>query len=412
MQDKRWPTYGPRGIVLEAAQPVDGAGSMILRDTEGKQYLDAISGIGCAPLGHGHPAWVDAISQQLGKLAIAANTFWTTPQQQLAARLAELFPIADARTFLCNSGAEATEAAIKLVLRATGRRYIVAFERAFHGRTLGAIALTANPVYRDPYVNCPGEPHTERFAQVGVLRAPFGDLDAVRALFSQHGKDIAGVFLEPIQGEAGIYPGSREFLVGLHGLCREHGALLGLDEIQSGCGRTGHWSSWTTLVGDDPALQPDLIWLAKALGGSFPIGACLTRSDLADSMARGSHGTTFGGNPAACVAALATLRILEEEKLLQSATRQIEIVRGLADKEPLPRVAEIRGHGAMIGIQIAPAGPGDDKPAAHLGPKLQDAGLLVTVCGGHTVRWLFPYAAAEAELTQAWRVLAKALQDN
>lgn len=410
MQDNRWPTYGPRGIVLDAAEPADGTGSMVLRDTEGRRYLDAISGIGCAPLGHAHPAWVAAITQQLGKLSTAANTFWTVPQQQLATRLGELFPIREARAFLCNSGTEATEAAIKLVLRATGRRTIVAFERAFHGRTLGAIALTANPVYRDPYVNCPGESHPERFANVSVLRAPFGDLDAVKALFADHGPEIAAVFIEPIQGEAGIYPATREFLVGLHGLCRDHGALLGLDEIQTGCGRTGHWSAWSAIVGDDPALEPDLIWLAKALGGSFPIGACLTRRELADAMARGSHGTTFGGNPLACVAAMATLRVLEEEDLLSRAARQIEIVRDLAKREPIERVAEIRGHGAMIGIQIAPTDAGDDKPAAALGPKLQDDGVLVTICGGHTVRWLFPYAAGADELTRAWRALAGVLQ--
>ncbi|MGB1015908.1 MAG: aspartate aminotransferase family protein, partial [Nannocystaceae bacterium] len=295
----RWPTYPTRGVTLEQAVPApDGGGSMRLRAADGTEYLDAIGGIGCVPLGHAHPLWVEAIHRQLGRLASSANSFHTAPQQQLAARLIDLFPIADARVFFGTTGTEATEAGIKVALRATGRSTLVVFERAFHGRTLGALSLTANPAYRTPYIHCSGEDHdAPRFIDSRVIRLPFGDLGAVAKAFAEHGSDIAGVFVEPIQGEGGIYPATRDFLVGLRRLCTEHGALLGADEIQSGTGRTGNWAAWTTIVGDDPALQPDILWLAKALGGGFPIAACLARSEYAAAMTRGSHGTTFGGNP-------------------------------------------------------------------------------------------------------------------
>jgi acetylornithine/succinyldiaminopimelate/putrescine aminotransferase len=403
MQDLRWPTYRPRGIVLEQAIASD-RGSSRLRDVEGREFLDAIGGIGCCPVGHAHPAWVDAVSTQLSKLSASANTFFTQPQQLLASRLRELFPVDDARAFFCSTGTEATEAALKIALRATGRDVIVAFEGAFHGRTLGAIGLTANPAYRDPYVTCLGEDHEGRFARVNVVRAPFGDLDAVGELFDQYGPRIAAVFVEPIQGEAGIFPASKAFLLGLRRLCDEHGALLGMDEIQSGTGRTGEWAAWTSIVGDEA--RPDILWLAKALGGGFPIGACLAREELTEAMSPGSHGSTFGGNPVACAAALATLRIIEEEGLLASAAAQRPTLDAIAASDPIQEVTELRGLGAMLGVQV---GEREQKRAATLSQVLMDDGLLVTVCGGHTVRLLFPYAAGEAELREAWSALKRAL---
>ena len=403
MHDLRWPTYANRNLTLEAATPDGEGGSMHLVDGDGKVYLDAVTGVGCAPLGHAHPLWVEAIHHQLQRLSTTANTFYTAPQQHLAARLAALFPVTDARAFFCNSGTEATEAAIKLVLRATGRDTIVAFDRAFHGRTLGAVALTANHKYREPYLSCLGEAGPERFAAFRVLRLPFGDLDAVRAAVAAHPGRIAAAFIEPIQGEAGVYPCPRDFLVGLRAITREHGALLGADEVQSGCGRTGDWSAWTTLVGDDPDLRPDLLWLAKALGGGFPVGACLARADLAAAMGSGTHGTTFGGNPLACAAALATLRIMEEEGLLGRARQQAAILREIAAADPIARVKEIRGVGSILGIQI---GEPHEQAAAPLARSLMnDHRVLVTICGGHTVRLLFPYRAGEPELRTVWNAL-------
>jgi acetylornithine/N-succinyldiaminopimelate aminotransferase len=406
MQDRRWPTYPPRNIVLDAAVPPDdgGRGSIYVKDTEGRVYLDAMCGIGCLPLGHGHPGLADAVREQMLRLGAAAGTLYTEPQQALVNELVARTPIPDGRVFLGNTGTEVNEAAIKLVLRATGRDVIIAFERAFHGRTLGSIALTANTAYRQPYVSTLDEPE-ERFARINVARAKFGDLDSVEALMQRYQGRVAAVFFEPVQGEAGIYPATREFLVGLRELCDRHGALLGDDEIQAGSGRTGRFTAWSRIVGDDPKLAPDVVWYAKALGGGFPIAACVARGELAQHMVKGSHGSTFGGNPVACAAALATLRIMDEEGLQESAGAQVELLRGIAAAEPHPRVAEVRGLGSMIGVEIT----GEGSPAAYLGEIAQEDGLLLTICSGKTVRWLLPYRAGEAVLKDAWTRLRRAL---
>lgn len=407
--DLRWPTYpsqGPDpGIVLEAAVHDEGrvGGALRVRDTNGKIYLDAIAGIGTAALGHAHPAWVEAIHRQLEKLGAVANTYGHVPAQQLAARLGGLFPIDQGRSFFANSGAEATEAAIKLALRATGRDVIVAFERAFHGRTLGAIALTANPAYREPYVTCIGEAHAPRFARANVVRVPFDDEAALEQVFADIGPRIAAVFLEPIQGEGGVWPASKRFLLTARELCDRHGALLGIDEIQSGCGRTGRWTAWEAIVGDEA--KPDIIWLAKALGGSFPIGACLTTPELAAHMGPGTHGTTFGGNPIACVAGLATLRIIEEEGLLDHAAAQLPTLQKIVAAAPNPELVELRGAGAMIGAQI---GDLDAGRAKQIAPALIESGVLATTPGGHTVRLLLPYGAGENELREIWLAIGQA----
>jgi acetylornithine/succinyldiaminopimelate/putrescine aminotransferase len=322
----------------------------------------------------------------------------------LAKLLCDSFPISDARVFFSNTGTEATESAIKLALRATGRDTIVAFEGAFHGRTLAALSLTANPTYREPYLGCDEEEAETRFARFKVLRLPYNDLEALAKVFAEQGSQIAGVFMEPIQGEGGIFPATREFLLGARELCTKHGALLGMDEIQSGVGRTGKWAAWTAIAGED--VEPDLIWLAKALGGGFPIGACLTRAELAEKMTRGSHGTTFGGNAVACAAGLATMRIIEAEGLRESAAQQIDIVRGLAEARPIAAVTEIRGIGAMIGIQIGERGEGRAGP---VGKEMMARGVLVTVPGAHTIRLLLPYFAGEAELGQIWDTLAQSI---
>lgn len=413
MQDLRWPTYATRNLVLDGAVFDDvapGRGSMRVRDQAGNVYLDAVGGIGCLPLGHGHPRWIAAVEAQMRKLVAAAGTFWTAPQQALASALGKRMPWAQTRTFIGNTGTEVTEASLKLALRATGRDVVIVFERAFHGRTLGAIGLTANKAYRQPYVNCLDE-EGPSFARMNVARAPWADLDAVRALFDRYRGRVAMIAVEPIQGEAGIFPASREFLVGLRELCTEHGALLGADEIQSGSGRTGKFLAWSTLVGDDAALAPDIIWIAKAIGGGFPIAACCARAELATHMVKGSHGSTFGGNPLACAAAVATLEVFDEENLLAAAAAQAPALQTIAKEDPEPRVKEIRAMGAMIGIEIAAAdeaGP-DAQPAASLADAMQAKGVLVTICNGHTVRVLLPYGAGATELRQVWTTLRAAL---
>jgi acetylornithine/N-succinyldiaminopimelate aminotransferase len=270
-------------------------------------------------------------------------------------------------------------------------------------RTLGALALTANPSYRGPFLSCPGEDLPPRFAHMQVLRVPFADPEALAQAFADAGERIAAVFLEPIQGEGGIWPASKAYLLGARELCDRHGALLAIDEIQSGCGRTGDWSAWETIVGDDA--RPDIIWLAKALGGGFPVGACLTTAKLAEHMGPGTHGTTFGGNPVACVAALATLRIIEEEGLLARAAAQLPTLARIAKEAPNQEVVELRGVGAMIGVQL---GGLEDGRAKQIGETLTDEGVLATTPGGHTVRLLLPYAAGEAELGEIWAALGRA----
>jgi acetylornithine/succinyldiaminopimelate/putrescine aminotransferase len=408
MRDLRWPTYALRDVTLDRAEP-DERGSLRVRGEDGRVYLDAVNGVGCAPLGHGHPRWVAAVHAQLERLSAAANSFTTAPQQALGARLAALFPVDDARTFFGSTGTEATEAAIKLALRATGRSTLVAFERAFHGRSLGALSLTANTAYRHPYVRCLGESEpAEPFATARVLRLPWGDREALRAAFAAHGDEIAAVFVEPVQGEAGVYPATREFLLEIHALCRRHGALVGADEIQSGSGRTGAWAAWTQIVGDDPAVRPDILWLAKALGGGVPIGVCIARAELADRMGKGTHGTTFGGNPLACAAALATFDIIEDEGLLAAAAAQLPTLREIAAAHPCPRVHDIRGLGAMIGVQVG--APGESIGNAVGDRMMKDHGVLVTVCAGHTVRLLLPYRAGAAELREVWHAVRHALE--
>ena len=406
MQDRRWPTYVPRGIVLDsvvAEGAPKGRGSFRVRDVEGKVYLDAINGIGCLPLGHRHPRWVKAVHEQIDRLVSAAGTFWTQPQQALATDLVGRAPVRDARVFLGNTGTEATEAAIKIATLSTGRDVIIAFEKGFHGRTLGSIALTGTAKYRQPYVTCLSEDGS-RFAQMNVARAPFGDLEAVERLFAEHGERVAMVCLEPIQGEGGINPGSREFLVGLRALCRKHGALLGLDEVQAGSGRTGNFAAWTTLVGDDPELDVDIVWWAKALGGGIPIAACVARGDLAELMVKGTHGSTFGGNPVACAAALATLKIIDEENLMSSAAAQLPTMQRIAKESPADGVQEVRGAGDMIGIEL-----GDADKALAVVQGMQRRGVLVTTSGGTAIRCLLPYAAGEPELREVWTALRESL---
>ena len=404
MDDLRWPTYKTRAITLDVPGPAThGGGSAYVIDTDGTQYLDCVGGIGCAPLGHGDPRWADAIATQLRKVSAAANSYRTGPQQAFTRALLDRMPIRDARAFLCSTGTESTEAGIKLALKATGRDVIIAFERAFHGRSLGALGLTANPAYRAPFVQCEGDTH-DGFARLKVARAPYGDLAAVEALMQQYQGRVAAIFLEPIQGEAGIFPATREFLLGLRALCDTHGTLLGIDEIQSGCGRTGHFTAWETLVGTD--VEPDMLWMAKALGGGYPLAACVARTDIAAAMQPGTHGTTYGGNPVACAAGLATMEIIDADGLMASAAAQRATLERIAAARPLPVPFEIRGVGAMLGVGV---GAPEDKRAAPLGTAMPERGVLVTVCGGHTVRSLLPFFAGETELQIFWDTLHDAL---
>lgn len=408
MDDRRWPTYISRNITLDryvAEGAPAGRGSFRVRDTEGRIYLDAINGIGCLPLGHGDPRWNAALSTQIERLVSAPGTFWTDPQQRLAQDLVRRVPIQDGRVFFGNTGTEVTEGAIKAATRFTGRDVVIAFEKAFHGRTLASIALTANPAYRSSYVQIlDEEDRGARFASMNVARAPFNDLQAVEALFERYAGRVALVCLEPIQGEGGINPATREFLLGLQALCRRHGTLLGLDEIQCGGGRTGDFSSWSTLVGNEPEFHVDIAWYAKAIGGGFPLAACVTRADIAEVMTKGSHGSTFGGNPLACAAGLATLRIMDDDDLFGSARAQLGILQDVSSQAPIPEVLEVRGAGAMIGIEL-----GNADRAGQLVLEMQRLGVLVTTSGGTAIRCLLAFHAGQPELTEVWDAIRRGM---
>lgn len=406
MQDWRWPTYRPRNITLEQVvyeNDDPNRGGVRVKAKDGKVYLDAVGGIGCLPLGHSSKRWVAAMTEQMNTLVSAAGPFWTDVNASLARRILDMSPVEDGRIFFGNTGTEVTEACIKVALKATGRDVIIGFDKAFHGRSLGSLSLTANPKYREGFLTTP-EDDGKRFAHMNVVRAPFGDLEATAKLLEQYDGRVAMICLEPVQGEGGINPAKRDFLVGLHGLCRQHGALLALDEIQAGSGRTGDFSAWTTLVGDDPALYPDIIWWAKALGGGFPISAIVARGDIAAHMVPGTHGSTFGGNPLACRAAMVTLDIMQDDDLFARAGKQLSTLQKIAAAKPIAGVREVRGLGAMLGMDF-----GDPELVSKLVHATAEQGLLVTASGGIALRWLFPYWAGEDILAEAWDKLGKAV---
>ncbi len=267
-------TFGPPKLVLRRGEGVH------VWDVDGNRYLDLLGGIAVNALGHGHPALLTAVNQQLATLGHVSNFFATEPQVALAERLLGLLDV-DGKVFFANSGTEANEAAFKLT-RQTGRTHLVAMEGGFHGRTVGALALTSKAAYREPFEPLPGE----------VTFVPYGDLDALAAAVTD---ETAAVVVEPVQGEAGVVIPPEDFLAGARTIADEHGALLWLDEVQCGMGRTGSWMAY-----DGSGVTPDVVTLAKGLGGGIPIGAMIAVGEAGTLLGPGNHGTTFGGNPVAC----------------------------------------------------------------------------------------------------------------
>ncbi len=335
-------TFGPPKLAL-----VRGEGAHVW-DEDGTEYVDLLGGIAVNALGHAHPALVHAVTEQLRTLGHVSNFFTTGPQVDLAETLLALVGAAgqtsdqtSGRVFLTNSGTEANEAALKATRR-TGRTHLVAAEGAFHGRTMGALALTAKAAYREPFEPLPGQ----------VTFVPYGDVEALAAAVTD---ETAAVVLEPIQGEAGVVVPPRDYLAHARDITAARGALLWLDEIQTGIGRTGTWfAHQNTDVCDPLPAPPDLISVAKGLAGGFPIGACLALGEAADLLQPGNHGTTFGGNPVACAAALAVIATIEGEGLLARATELGRRIReGVAAD---PRVVEVTGSGLLIGIVLPDGG--------------------------------------------------------
>ena len=321
-------TFGPPRLTL-----VRGQGAHVW-DVEGREYVDLLGGIAVNALGHGHPALVAAVTHQLRTLGHVSNFFATEPQIELAETLLRLLDAGPGKVFLTNSGAEANEAALKLTRR-TGRTHLVAAEGSFHGRTMGALALTSKEAYRQPFEPLPGH----------VTFVPYGDAAALARAVTD---ETAAVLLEPIQGEAGVVVPDEGYLSAARAVANDHGALLWLDEVQTGIGRTGCW-----FAHHSSGVRPDVVTLAKGLGGGFPIGACIGTGAAGDLLQPGNHGTTFGGNPVACAAALAVIQTIGDEGLLDHVTTLGERLRhGLAAD---PRVTEVRGAGLLIGLDLSAA---------------------------------------------------------
>lgn len=339
---------------------VRGAGAKVW-DADGKEYLDFLGGIAVNALGHAHPAVVRAVSEQVATLGHVSNLYVSEPTVTLAERLLGLLG-RSGRVYFSNSGAEANEAAFKIG-RLTGRTHMVSTAGGFHGRTMGALALTGQPTKREPFVPLPGD----------VDHVPYGDIEALRAAVTT---DTALVVLEPIQGENGVVVPPPGYLSAAREITRATGTLLVLDEIQTGIGRTGHWFASQAHEG----VEADVITLAKGLGGGLPIGATVAFGRAAELLTPGAHGSTFSGNPVVCAAALAVLDTLDHDGVLQSVKRVGERLRTGIEALAHPLVGQVRGSGLLLGIVLnEPIAPQAQQAA-------QDAGLLVNACLPDVVR--------------------------
>ncbi|MFP1628296.1 acetylornithine transaminase [Streptomyces sp. 5K101] len=351
---------------------VRGEGARVW-DADGTEYTDFVGGIAVNALGHAHPAIVEAVSRQIASLGHVSNLFVAEPPVALAERLVQLFG-RPGRVYFSNSGAEANEAAFKIG-RLTGRGHMVATSGGFHGRTMGALALTGQPAKQEPFLPLPPD----------VTHVPYGDAEALRAAVTE---DTALVIIEPIQGENGVVVPPRGYLEAAREITRATGTLLVLDEVQTGIGRTGHWFEHQAHQG----VEPDIVTLAKGLGGGLPIGATVVFGEAADLLKPGQHGTTFGGNPVACAAGLAVLDTLAADGVLDSVKRLGEKLRDGIEGLGHPAVSHVRGSGLLLGIVLT--GP--------LAPKVQqaaqDAGFLVNAPAPDVVRLMPPLIIGDAEV--------------
>lgn len=363
---------------------VRGRGSRVW-DADGRRYLDFVGGIATAPLGHGDPALARAIAVQAARLIGVSNLYYMAPQAELARRLARRvgFPV---RVFFSNSGAEAVETAIKLARKATGRAEIVAAEHGFHGRTYGALSATWKPAFRRPF----------RPLVPGFRHVPYGD---ARALARAVTRRTAAFLVEPIQGEAGVQVPPNGYLRQAARICRARGALLVCDEVQSGLGRTGRFFAF-----QEDGVRPDIVTMAKGLGGGVPIGATIARAAVARALAPGDHGSTFGGNCVSCAAALAVLDAIERRGLMRNAARMGgRLQRGLrAIGRRTGVVIAVRGRGLIVGADLAI----DAKAVVNAALR---RGLLVNATSEKTLRFLPPLTVTAAEVDETVRILADAI---
>ncbi|WP_166355330.1 acetylornithine transaminase [Phytoactinopolyspora limicola] len=334
-------------------------------DADGRRYLDLLGGLAVNALGHAHPLLVSTVTAQLATLGHVSNFFASAPQIALAERLLDLLRAdtesTPGKVFFTNSGTEANEAAFKIARR-TGRPTVIAVDGGFHGRSMGALALTGKPSIREPFEPLPG----------GVVHVPFGDVEALRSAVDEH---TAAVFLEPVQGEAGVRPLPPGYLAAAREITEHHGALLVIDEVQTGIGRTGEWFAHHA-----DGVTPDVVTVAKGLGGGFPVGACIGLGRAADLLGPGSHGTTFGGNPVAAAAGLAVLHAIERDELLVNVravgTHLVDGIRGLGH----PLVSGVRGRGLLLGIGLT------SPVAAQVAAAALAAGFIVNPVAPDAIR--------------------------
>ncbi len=365
-------TYARQDVVL-----VRGAGAKVW-DSEGKEYLDFVAGIAVNNVGHCHPDVVEAIARQAETLIHTSNLYYTENQVLLAEELKRLTGMN--RAYFCNSGAESVEAALKLTRRATGKAMIVAAERAFHGRTLGALGATYKAAYREPF-----RPLNE------AVFVPYNDPEALKAAVT---KDTGAVILEPIQGEAGVYVPDPGYLKAARQICDDAGALLIFDEVQTGFGRTGRW-----FAKDYSGVQPDIITLAKALAGGLPMGAMLAQERVSEAFQRGDHGSTFAGGALVSAAALATIEVIKKERLVQ---RSEEMGAYLCTELKKLGPREIRGQGLMVGLDL-------DADCKILVEKALQKGVLINSTGDHTIRLIPPLVVTRDQIDRVVKVIGESL---
>ncbi len=362
---------------------VSGKGC-VLRDDQGKAYLDFLAGIATNVLGHGHPAVIKAVTKQVSTLAHVSNFFAHPQGLRLASRLQEMTGDSQARVFFCNSGAEANEAALK-ISRRTGRSRIVAAQGSFHGRTMGALSMTGQPSKREPFAPL----------LKGITHVPYGDLSAMSRAVS---KKTAMIIVEPIMGEAGVITPEDGYLAGLREICDRVGALLVFDCVQTGIGRTGQWFGF-----EHEKVRPDVITLAKGLGGGLPLGATIAYGRAAELLQPGDHGTTFGGNPIACAAANAVLDVIESKNLMKSArVFEKKIKKSIS---AVPGVTEVRGRGLLIGIELRT--PIAKKVAALM----LEAGVIVNAANDQTIRIAPPLIVTTPQIERFISIFKKVMKE-
>jgi len=371
--------YGTPSIAL-----VKGKG-LVVTDADGKQYLDFLGGIATSILGHAHPAIVKAVTKQVSTLSHISNFYAHPHAIELAEKLAAMTGDKKAKVFFCQSGTEANEAALKLSRR-SGKVRIVAAQGAFHGRTMGALSLTGQPSKREPFL-----PLIK-----GVKHVPFGEIEAMRKAVT---KKTAMVIIEPIMGEAGVIVPPADYLRELRSLCDAKGALLVIDAVQTGMGRTGDWFGY-----EYSGITPDVITLAKGLGGGLPLGAMIALGKAADLFQPGDHGSTFGGNPVTTAAGLAAIRFIEAQKILKKVeTQGLYLIQELA---LIPGVAEVRGAGLLLGIEL------ESLKAADVALALQNEGVLVNAANPTTIRLAPALIVTDAQIKKFVAIFRKVMSDG